>query len=118
MGEPRLEVLPRGSYWARAAAGRGGRLPWWWPIGKMLGRPGAWYEPRVFAMDPVIIVLQGKELDARLMAHEYGHHLGHDHPPRFSWDYLFDVMGYGLRIRDRYGVLEASRAWRAARGLP
>lgn len=48
----------------------------------------------------------------RLLAHEYGHHVGHHHPAWTSWAYWLDVSGYGLRITDRHGLMRLSASWR------
>lgn len=70
----------------------------------------AWYMqlgvmPRAFYLGGVIYVRSDQAANLRLIAHELGHHKGLDHPPRFSWANLVDVMGESpVRLADRHGL--------------
>lgn len=113
--EPRLEVLARGRYLEQLWQDRpwGARPPWYL---RWLGvLPRAYWEPSRDA----VVVLEGHERDARLLAHEYGHALGLVHPPMRDWAYWLDVSGgVGPRLTDRHGLLRHSAAWRAAVTAP
>ena len=76
----------------------------------------AYYHPHVPGAAPRIVVtprgLRRRDIQ-KLLAHEYGHYLGYDHPSTWNPLFYLDVMGYGLRWLDVNGVYPASAKWRA-----
>jgi hypothetical protein len=105
VSDPELRVVP-GSDFVRLLRDHGYTFTWWrrrlWIL---------WRRPRAFYAGRVVYVLPDARGDARLLAHEYGHHLGLEHP-RNPFLLLFDVMGLGWRVLDRHGLMERSREWR------
>jgi hypothetical protein len=105
VSDPELRVVPGGEFLYQLF-GTGYELTWWHKWLWLL-----WRRPRAFYAKGVVYVLPDARGDARLLAHEYGHHLGLEHP-RNPILLLFDVMGLGWRVLDRHGLMERSREWR------
>lgn len=95
--KPFLRVLGPEAY---TAAIRADRVP------RVLGL----FEPRAYRLGDVITVKRAHRYSQTLLAHEYGHWLGYEHPRGLLW--FVDVMGFGLRLLDEHDVIGKSRAWR------
>lgn len=104
---PKLWVLPREDYSEELRVWYGDEpKPWYWRIFGI--EPRGHYD----AEKDCVVVREDQKDNHRLVAHEYGHALGLEHPPILSPLYWLDVMGYGLRVLDTWSVLPRYRKWR------